>query len=120
MNWKKCPLSVLIVGCVYVGVGAIGFAYHFTGFLASGAFPYDIVWAELIEALAIVFGIFMIRGRNWARWGALAWIAFHVILSAFHAYGELAVHALFLAVIAWVLFRPEARRYFQGPQVEST
>lgn len=120
MNSKKCPLSVLILGCVYIGVGAIGFAYHFPGFMARGAFPYDLIWAQLIEALAIVFGVFMFRGHNWARWGALAWIALHVVLSAFHSFGELAAHALFLAAIAWILFRPKVRRYFQGLEIEPT
>ena len=120
MNLKKCPLSVLILGCVFIGAGAIGFAYHLTDFPARGPFPYDLVWAELIEMLAIILGIFMIIGRNWSRWGALAWIAFHVILSAFHTFGEFAVHALFLAVIAWILFRPEAARYFRGARAEPT
>ena len=27
----------------------------------------------------------MLRSHNWARWFALAWIAFHVILSAYRA-----------------------------------
>ena len=71
MNWNKRPLSVTILGCLYIGVGTIGFAYHFTGFLA---FQYDGVWVELIEILAILCGAFMLRGHNWARWVALAWI----------------------------------------------
>ena len=37
------------------------------------------------SSLAIVCGVFLLRGHNWARWLALAWIAFHVVLSAFHA-----------------------------------
>ena len=48
----------------------------------------------------------MLRGRNWARWGALAWMLFHVILSAFHALHEFAIHAVFLAIMARLLFRP--------------
>lgn len=119
VNGRRCPLSVTILAYLYMAVGAVGFAYHFTGFLARGPFPYDLVWAELIEVFAIVFGVFMLRGRNWARWGALAWIAFHVILSFFHAFGELAAHAVFFAVIAWILFRPGARRYFQPTADES-
>jgi hypothetical protein len=59
----------------------------------------------------------MMRGQNWARWLAVAWMAFHVILSAFHAVRELAIHSLFLAVIAWILFRPEGARYFRGAPV---
>lgn len=111
MNWNKPPVSVTILACVYIAVGATGFAYHFTGLLAL---QYDGALIELIEFIAIVCGVFMLRGHNWARWLALAWIAFHVILSAFHAFPEFAIHCLFCAVIAWVLFRPEAARYFRG------
>jgi hypothetical protein len=120
MNWKKCPLGVGILGGVYIGVGAIGFVYHFGDLVSRGAVRYDGVWVELVEVLAVVFGAFMLRGRNWARWGALAWIGFHVVLSAFHAFGEFAFHALFFAVIAWVLFRSEAARYFRGPSRQTT
>jgi hypothetical protein len=93
-------------------VGAIGFIYHFNEFLGRSAFQYDTVWVELTESLAIICGIFLLRGQNWARWLALAWIAFHVVLSAFHALPEFAIHCLFCAVIAWFLFRPAAGQYF--------
>ena len=109
MNRNKRPISVTILAGVYLVVGAVGFAYHFRGLLSL---QQDIVWAELTEFLAIVSGAFMLRGHNWARWLALAWIVFHVILSAFHSFRELAIHALFCAVIAWILFRPQAARYF--------
>ena len=115
MNGNKRPLSVTILGCVYLAVGAIGFAYHFGELLAIQA---GSVWVELTEVLAIVCGAFMVRGHNWARWVALAWMVFHVILSALHTFREFAIHCLFCAVIAWVLFRPEARRYFRGDRVE--
>ncbi len=113
MNSNKRPLSVTILAAVYIAVGAIGFAYHFTDFYASHAFRYDAVLVEFIDVLAIVCGAFMLRGRNWARWLALAWIAFHVVLSAFRAFPEFAVHALFCAVFAWILFRPPAAQYFR-------
>jgi len=117
MNWNKRPISVTILACVYIAVGIVGFAYNFTGLLA---FQYDALWAELTEFLAIVCGVFMLRGHNWARWVALAWIAFHVILSAFHALPEFAIHCLFCAAIAWFLFRPAATRYFRGVRIEPT
>lgn len=114
MNGNKRPLSVTILGCVYIAVGAIGFAYHWTELRAREAFRYDGVWIELVRLLAIICGVFMLRGHNWARWVALAWIAFHVILSAFHSLGEFAMHCLFFAVIAGFLFRPEVSRYFRA------
>jgi hypothetical protein len=105
------PLSVTILACVYLAVGALGFAYHF-----RDLFPLqrDIVWAELTELLAIVAGAFMLRGHNWARWLALAWIVFHVILSVVDRLHGLLVHSLLCAVIAWILFRPQAQRYFRN------
>lgn len=116
MDWNKRPVSVMILACVYIGVGAIGFVYHFNELRALRS---DSVWVELTELLAIMCGVFMLRGCNWARWLALAWMAFHIALSAFHPFCEFAVHALFCAVIAWVLFRPEAARYFLGTRIEA-
>jgi hypothetical protein len=111
MNANKRPISVTILACVYLAVGAIGFAYHFRELLSL---QQDIVWAEFTELLAIISGVFMLRGHNWARWLALAWIVFHVVLSAFHSSREFAIHGLFCAVIAWILFRAQAARYFRS------
>jgi hypothetical protein len=111
MNANKRPISVTILACVYLSVGAIGFAYHFREFLLL---QQDIVWVELTQLLAIVCGAFMLRGHNWARWLALAWIVFHVVLSAFHSSREFAIHGLFCAVIAWILFRSQAAHYFRN------
>jgi hypothetical protein len=117
MNSNKRPLSVTILGCLYIAVGTIGFAYHFSEIWARHALQYDDVWVELVEVLAIIAGAFMLRGHDWARWLTLAWIAFHVVLSAFHAFREFAIHCVFCAVIAWLLFRPQAGRYFRGARI---
>lgn len=117
MNSNKRPISVTILACVYLAVGVGGFAVHFRELLARHT---DAVGIELTELTAIVCGVFLLRGQNWARWLALAWIAFHVILSAFHAIPELVIHAVFCAVFAWVLFRPEAAGYFRDVRVEPT
>lgn len=95
-------------------MGAIGFAYHLTDFQPQHPFQYDVVWVELVRLTAIICGVYMLRGHNWARWLALAWIALHVVVSAFHTLSELAIHSLFCAVIAWLLFRPVATRYFRA------
>lgn len=114
------PLAVTVLSWVYIGVGTVGFVYHFAGIHANNAFRYDGIWIEVVEVLAIVGGAFMLRGRNWARWLAIAWMAFHVVLSAFGTFHELAIHSLFCAAIAWLLFRPGAVRYFRGERPEST
>src|SRR5271165_1822139 len=120
MNPNKRPLPVTILGCVYIVVGAVGFAYHFTEIKARNSLQFDDLWIELVRLSAIIAGAFMLRGHNWARWLALAWIAFHVVLSAFHSVQEFAIHGLFCAVIAWFLFRPEAVRYFRSDRKEPT
>ena len=97
------PLSATIIAAVYIAVGAIGFAIHFAQFRAV-AIDQDLLWAELVQLVAIASGAFMLRGDNWARWVALAWIAFHVILSAFHPLTKLALHSAFCVIIAWLLF----------------
>lgn len=116
MNLGQRPLSILVVSCLYIAVGTIGFAYHFPRSLRFG---YGDVWIEATEFLALVAGVLMLRGHNWARWLAIAWMAFHVAIS-FPVVRQVAVHSLFLVVIAWLLFQPCAGRYFankskQGP-----
>ena len=115
MNSTKPPVSVLVIAGLYIAVGAIGFIAHFRDLHQP-----ETKWILLTEFLALVAGVFLLRRHNWARWLALAWIACHVILSAFDAFHALAIHSLFCAVIAWFLFRPNAARYFRGVRIESS
>ncbi len=99
------PVSVTVIGCIFVAAGTSGLIYHLPDFS---------LWVSLVRLIAIVCGVYMLRGHNWARWAALAWIAYHVILSAFHSMFELAVHALLCAAFAYFLLRPRATRYFRA------
>lgn len=110
---NKRPLSVLLIGCVYIVTGAGGFVAHLFEFKVRHPFENDAAWVEIVSLIAVVSGAYLLRGHNWARWLALAWMGFHVILSIFHTPLELAVHALFLAILAYFLFRPAATRYFR-------
>ena len=108
MNANKRPVSLWVLSCLYIAVGTIGFAYYFSGLMAHQD---NSMWIELAELLAIVSGAFMLRGHNWARWLALVWMAFHVAIS-FPVYRQMAIHLTIFVGIAWVLFRPDTRRYF--------
>jgi hypothetical protein len=110
---KTRPVSVIVIACLYVATGVIGSASHFMEFRPGQPFQYDIVWASLVNLVAVIAGVYMLRGNDWARWLALAWIAFHVVLSIFHSPRELALHSLFLIAFTYLLFRPEANRYFR-------
>lgn len=103
---KRIPLAVILVACLYLAVGIGGLIAHFP----ERGQP-DWIWVEVTEALAIVCALFLLLARNWARWLAVAWMAFHVAISMGDPQ-KLAVHGLFLAVIVWCLFRGTAARYF--------
>jgi hypothetical protein len=108
------PSSVAVISWLFVAAGVIGIAYHLTEFKAQRPWQYDMVWVGLVRFLAILGGVFALRGRNWARWLLLVWTAYHVILSAFHSASELAAHSLLLAVVAYFLFRRPASAYFRN------
>jgi hypothetical protein len=109
METTSRPLPVTLIGCLYIIVGIAGAAAHL---LDSRAFQADVLWAVLTNVIALIVGVWILRRQNWARWLAIAWMAFHVILSVFHSPRELIVHALFLAIIAFFLFRPRYNAYF--------
>ena len=115
----KRPLSVTIVGCIFLATGILGSVFHATELKAIGAARYDALWAALVSLVAIVSGIFLLRRGNWARWLAVAWLAFHVILSL-HSRQALLIHSGLLAVFAYLLFQPTATAYFRAPGTEGT
>ena len=108
---NRIPVSVWIIASLYFAVGTIGFIVHLHTLLA---WQKDSVWVEATELLAVVSAVFLLGRQNWARWLAVAWIAFHVVLSALHSYVQTAVHAAFMVLIVWALFQPAAKRYFSG------
>ena len=111
MKENKRPLSVTVVACLFLLVGAVGFVYHFRELLPLQR---DGTLVELTEFLAFVSGAFMLRGQNWARWLALAWMAFHVVISAVPPFRGLIVHVLIFGGITWLLLRSDAAGYFRG------
>ena len=110
VGMKKPPLPVLIVVGVYLLIGVAGFVYHFRELTAGHR---DAVGIELTELLAVVSGVGLLLRQNWARWLALAWVVFHVIISIFHPLPELLIHIGLCAVIAWLLFRSATDAWFK-------
>jgi hypothetical protein len=114
---RKRPWSVTIAGWIFVLVGAADVAFHVTDVKLRGPFAYDALWPLGLGLVAIVCGLFVLRGSNWARWLAVAWLAFHVILSG-HVLERWIVHTLLLAVLAYLLFRPQATAFFRASRTE--
>jgi hypothetical protein len=108
------PLSVTAVSLLYIVTGGIGLVYH----ADRHPLGLDFVWIEAVRLAAVVLGVYLLRGHNWARWGAIAWMAYHAILGAFHDATQFAVHVLFLVVVSYCLFRPPAAGYFRAARRE--
>jgi hypothetical protein len=107
------PLAVTLIAWVYIVMGAVGFVYHARELMPP--ISRDSLLVEPVRLIAIVCGIYLLRGRNWARWLTVVWMAYHVVLSLFHSADQVAVHSVFLAAIAYLLFfRPEANRFFRA------
>ena len=116
---NKRPLSVTTIAWLYLVAGVVGLAYHATEFKLARPFENDAVWVCFVRLLAIVGGAFLLRGRNWARWLSIAWMAWHVYLSALHPLSELITHSVLLVVFAFLLFRPRASAYFRGVKTKT-
>ncbi|MDQ1411026.1 MAG: hypothetical protein QOJ41_2761 [Acidobacteriaceae bacterium] len=110
----KRPTPVTILGCLFIVAGFVGLVYHLSERPLDG-------WVALISfirIIAVVGGVFLLKGRNWARWLMIGWMAFHVGVSAFHSLSEFAAHAvLFLAVVYFLLTPPDSK-YFQSSPSE--
>ena len=106
----KRPLPVTIpLGCLFIVAGAVGLAYHLS------ERPLD-RWVALISVIqaAIVGGVFLLKGRNWARWLMIGWLGFHVGVSALHSLSECIAHAVLFLVVAYFLLTPPDSKYFQA------
>ncbi len=111
---SKRPRSITIISWVFLAAGVVGLSYHASEFKAQRPFEWDLVWVCFVRLLAILSGVFMLRGRNWARWLLVVWLGYHVLLSVLHTPFELVVHGLLFAVVLFFLFRAPASAYFRG------
>jgi uncharacterized membrane protein len=104
----KRPLPVPILGYLFTIVGLAGLVYHLT------RRPLDrwVALISLIEIIAIVGGVFLLKGRNWARWLMLGWLAFHVGVSAFHSLSDCIAHVVLLLVAGYFLLTSPDSKYF--------
>lgn len=107
---SKRPILVIIVSVVLIGTGIGGIVQHNAAIRVG---DFSGISIAVVEIVAITAGVFMLLGHNWARWLAMLWIMFHIVLSVFHPWLQLVVHVVVFAVFAFVLFRRDAREYFR-------
>jgi len=114
------PLSVTLIGWLFIVAGVIQFGFFLYQLNFHHPLHYDDGLVGLVRLLAVVCGVFLLLGKNWARWLAVAWLAFHVGVSAFGSAQEVIVHTLLFAVMVFFLFQPGASQFFRARTRENT
>jgi hypothetical protein len=99
---KNRPLPVVIVSILFIAAGFVGFIYHFKEFFEPNAKVYDLIWIESVRILAVVCGFLLLGGIDWARWLAIAWLLFHVII-----------------IVIVLLYLPVSSSFFQKKSIQS-
>ena len=119
----KRPLSITIISLLFIAMGGIGFLAsllpYFDASAAQRIGEFKAHWiVHLSRILALVSGVFMLYGFNWARWLLVVWIGFHIIISALHSPLQLLLHVLIFSVVLYFLFRRESAAYFRDTRAE--
>ncbi len=111
---KRPPILVIIVSVLLMATGIGGSIQHRAAILSGDR---DGLTLAVFEVAAIVAGVFLLRGANWARWLAMTWIGAHVVISFFHPWKEFLTHVLVFAFFAFALFRRSSAAWFRpvGP-----
>jgi hypothetical protein len=108
----KRPIPVTIVGLLFILVGVVTTALRILEFRVHPPTQLMAVGVCAVGVLAVVAGLYLLQGQNWARWLALLWMAFHVAISIFEPVGKLVFHAALFVFFAYILLGREAREYF--------
>jgi hypothetical protein len=106
--------SVLAVGVLFLLLGALDLWRGLAPLFASRPhwhMAIDDMEVLAIGIAAIVGGIYVLRGANWARWLLAAWMALHVAISIGQPTALIA-HLVIFGFVAWLLFRSGASPHF--------
>lgn len=108
----KRPFSVTFVAWLYLVVNVVALALHYSDVLP----PYHSrdLWVDILRLIGLVTGAWLLRGANWARWLALAWMAFHVWVGYLNGWIPGLIHSGFFILILVLLFRPAANAWFRS------
>ncbi len=117
------PRSITVIAWLFIAIGCFTVRKDVLPLIASHSAPGGALGAEGpverwllwgLRALAAVGGAFLLTGANWARSLLVVWMAYHVALSIRHQPIQLLVHSLLFVAVVYLLFRPEASRFFRA------
>ncbi len=113
---KNRPLPIIIVAFIFIIAGSAGLVYHAKEYFEQSSMKHELFWVLFLRVLAIVCGLLLLRRVNWARWLAIAWLAYHFVLSLFHSASETITHFVLLAIVSFLLFIPKSSAYFRSAE----
>ncbi len=126
---KKRPSSVAVIGWAFIALGCITFIAGVlplfgvgTSGTSAGMGSHELIDLALVlitRALAVVGGVFVLLGYNWARWLLIVWTAFHVVISIQGPAFEIIVHSLIFIAVLYLLLRPESTAFFRRTSVDT-
>lgn len=126
------PRSVTVISWFFIAFGTIALLTSLLPKLpgteqANTEFKsqHPILYAQMYfnVALAVICGVFMLRGCNWARWVLAVYFGNNVILSVIMSPSlKLLLSRLLFALLfgfaAYLLFRPQSTTFFRRQNAE--
>lgn len=110
---RKRPVFVLVIGVLFIAIGLLDIWLGVSPLANKEAQrASDDLLVASIGIIALVGGIYVLQGHNWARWLLAAWMALHVALSIRQPYALLG-HVVIFGLILAGLFYPAASAYFR-------
>jgi len=118
------PRAITILAWLFIAVGAAGIlkdvwplatpqaGQQIAKLKAEGLADLGLAWTSRL--LAVIGGAFLLRGFNWARWLLVAWMAFHIWISALHSPMQLLLHCVIFAGAGCLLFHRQSSAYFRN------
>jgi hypothetical protein len=105
----KPPFPVIVIGCLIIAAGMVTLLLHPPhNPIDRATFP-----ILLLGLSGIASGIFLFKGRDWARWFVVAWLAFHVVVAALNSLSTSLAHLVLLIAVAYSLFSQPSSNYFR-------
>lgn len=111
---KHRPLPVIIVSILFIVAGAVGFIYHFKEFFEPDVKLLEVLFIQFVRLTAIACGILLFMSVNWARWLAVIWLLYHVIIGAYHSTSQMITHIVVLLIVVVLLYLPKSTAFFRG------
>jgi hypothetical protein len=117
----KRPLSLAIVGWLFIVMGLVGASWVLLPGLwgeppapAGSLLPPDGWYVLATDAVACTGGALLLARVELARWVLIGWLAVHVLWSVGGGTDKLVTHAVLFVVITWLLIRPTAAAWLRG------